>query len=146
VQETVTLKGGCLCGAVRYEWRGAGVSASYCHCTDCRKATGGPYTVGVGVAAAGLTIRSGKTKGYTKIADSGRQITREFCPECGSPLFTRGAVLPGVVWIKAGSLDEPELITPTHQTWTRMAVPWAYLDKDLPGYADNGPAPGEKMA
>lgn len=144
MQEIETLTGGCMCGAVRYEWRGTGVSASYCHCTDCRKATGGPYTVGVGVAAAGLTILSGTTKGYTKLADSGRRITREFCPECGSPLFTRGEVLPDQVWIKAGSLDEPARIRPTHQTWTKMAVPWAYLDKDLPGYPDNGPALGEK--
>ena len=144
MQETTTLQGGCLCGAVRYEWRGTGLSASYCHCPDCRKATGGPYTVGVD--AAGLTIRSGQTKGYTKIADSGNEITREFCPECGSPLFTRAEVLPGVVWIKAGSLDEPKLVQPTHQTWTQMAVPWAYLDKDLPGYAGNGPEPGDKTA
>ena len=144
MQETMTLKGGCLCGAVRYEWHGTGPLASYCHCPDCRKATGGPYTVGVGVDAAGLTVRSGTTKGYTKIADSGRQITREFCPECGSPLFTRAEVLPGTVWIKAGSLDEPELVQPTHQTWTQMAVPWAYLDRSLPGYEGNGPAPGEQ--
>jgi hypothetical protein len=146
MQETVTLKGGCLCGAVRYEWRGTGTSASYCHCPDCRKATGGPYTVGVGVEAAGLTICSGETKGYTKIADSGNPITREFCPECGSPLFTRAEMCPGTVWIKAGSLDEPELIRPTHQTWTQMAVSWAYLDKDLPGFAGNGPSPSEPTA
>jgi hypothetical protein len=143
MQETITLKGGCLCGAVRYEWRGTEVSASYCHCTDCRKATGGPYTVGVGVDAAGLTIRSGTTKGYTKTADSGRWITREFCPECGSPLFTRGEGRPGFLWIKGGSLDEPQRIRPTHQTWTEMAVPWAYLDKDLPSFQGNGPSPEE---
>jgi len=146
MQEIETLTGGCMCGSVRYEWRGTGVSASYCHCSDCQKATGGPYTVGVGVKAAGLTILSGKTKGYTTVADSGRRITREFCPECGSPLFTRGEVLPEMVWIKAGSLDEPARIQPTHQTWTKMAVPWAYLDKDLPGYPDNGPGPDEKTA
>jgi len=144
--ETLTLKGGCLCGAVRYEWRGTETSASYCHCPDCQKATGGPYTVGVGVAATGLTICCGQTKGYTKMADSGRPITREFCPECGSPLFTRGESCPGLVWIKAGSLDEPQLIRPTHQTWVQMAVPWAYLDKGLPSFTGNGPAPGEKIA
>ena len=144
MQKTVTLKGACLCGAVQYEWRGASTSASYCHCPDCRKATGGPYTVGVGVDAAGLTICSGETKGYTKTADSGNEITREFCPDCGSPLFTRAQVCPDKVWIKAGSLDTPELIKPTHQIWTGMAVPWAYLDKGLPSFPDNGPAPGEK--
>ena len=144
-KKMMLLNGGCLCGAVQYEWRGESASASYCHCPDCRMATGGPYTVGVGVDAAGLTICSGKTKGYTKTADSGNQITREFCPECGSPLFTRAELCPDMVWIKAGSLDAPELIKPTHQTWTGMAVPWAYLDRDLPGFPDNGPSPGEKI-
>ncbi len=144
MQNMVTLKGGCLCEAVQYEWRGESTSASYCHCPDCRKATGGPYTVGVGVDAAGLTIRSGKTAGYTKTADSGNQITREFCPECGSPLFTRAEVCPERVWIKAGSLDTPELIEPTYQSWIGMAVPWAYLDKDLPSFAGNGPSADEE--
>ena len=139
MQTITTLKGGCLCGAVRYQWVGESVSASYCHCLDCRKATGGPYTVGVGVDAAGLNVCSGKTKGYTTIADSGNPITREFCPECGSPLFTRAKACPDRVWIKAGSLDEPELIQPTHQSWIGKALPWAYLDKDLPSYAGNGP-------
>ncbi|MFH1715748.1 MAG: hypothetical protein ABIF19_00220, partial [Planctomycetota bacterium] len=45
----------------------------------------------------------------------------------------------------AGSLDAPELIEPTHQTWMGMAVPWAYLDKDLPSFPGNGPSPDEKI-
>jgi hypothetical protein len=139
------LKGGCLCGAVQYQWHGESASASYCHCPDCRKATGGPYTISVGVDESGLTICSGVTKGYTKIADSGRWITREFCPECGSPLFTKGQSHPNMVFIKAGSLDAPELIKPTYQSWTKMAVPWAYLDKDLPGFEENRPSPPEKI-
>jgi hypothetical protein len=142
----LTLTGGCLCGAVRYEWRGTEVSASYCHCSDCQKATGGPYTVGVGVDAAGLTLREGKPKGYTKRGDSGKPITREFCPDCGSPLFTRAEVCPGTVWIKAGSLDEPQRIQPTHQTWTQMAVPWAYLDESVPGVTRNGPESRDEIA
>lgn len=79
MQKTMTLSGGCLCGAVQYQWRGAAVSATYCHCPDCRRATGGPYTVGVRVDAPSLTICSGTTTGYPKIADSGRQISREYC-------------------------------------------------------------------
>ncbi len=144
MQKTATLKGKCLCEAVQYEWTGASASASYCHCPDCRKATGGPYTVGVGVRAEGLAI-SGRTAGYTKTADSGNQITREFCPECGSPLFTRAEVYPDMVWIKAGSLDEPELIKPTHHIWAGKAVPWAYLDESLPSFPGNGPSPGEQI-
>jgi hypothetical protein len=133
------LTGGCLCGGVRYEYAGEPEGASYCHCDDCRKATGGPYTVGVKARADALRIVSGRVKGYTTTGDSGKKITREFCPECGSPLFTKGELCPDLVWIKAGSLDKPELIKPSVQTWMQCAVPWAYLSKDLPGFPKGGP-------
>ena len=131
------LHGGCLCGTVRYECSGNTDAASYCHCDDCKKATGGPYTVGVLVEAAKLLIVSGRVKGYTTIADSGRKITREFCPNCGSPLFTRAEKYPDFVFLKAGSLDEPEVIKPICQMWTRCAVPWAYIDETLPRYTES---------
>jgi len=134
--ETV-LHGGCLCGAVRYECTGDTENASYCHCDDCKKATGGPYTVGVLARADTLRIVSGQVEGYTTIADSGRKITRHFCPNCGSPLFTRGEKSPDLLFLKAGSLDRPELIKPNCQTWTKRAVPWAYIDKTLPAYPED---------
>ena len=96
------LRGGCLCGSVRYECDADPGNASYCHCDDCKRATGGPYTVGVLARAADLRILCGQAKGYTTLADSGRKITREFCPNCGSPLFTRAEKLPDSVFLKAG--------------------------------------------
>jgi hypothetical protein len=140
--ETI-LRGRCLCGAVRYECTGDPGNASYCHCDDCKRATGGPYTVGVLVRAADLRILCGQVKGYTTIADSGRKITREFCPNCGAPLFTRAEKLPDSVFLKAGSLDEPELVKPSCQTWTKRAVPWAYVDETLPCFPEGRP-PQEK--
>ena len=131
------FRGGCLCGAVRYECNSESREASYCHCDDCRKATGGPYTVGVRVEAAELRIISGEVKGYTTTADSGRKITREFCPSCGSPLFTRAEKCPNFVYLKAGCLDEPELVRPSCQTWTKCAVSWAYIDEKLPCFPES---------
>lgn len=133
------LNGGCMCGAVRYECIGDTENASYCHCDDCKKATGGPYTVGVLVKAVDLRIICGKVKGYTTTADSGRKITREFCPNCGSPLFTRAEKCPDFVFLKAGCLDKPELIKPSCQTWVKRAVPWAYIDEKLPCYPESVP-------
>jgi hypothetical protein len=78
-------------------------------------------------------------KSHTTVADSGRKITREFCPECGSPLFTRAEKFPDKIYIKAGSLDEPGVVAPRIQTWTERAVQWAYLDKSLPGYLQGRP-------
>lgn len=140
------LSGGCLCGYVRYEYTGEPEGATYCHCPDCRRATGSAFTVGVHVRAATLRIVSGCVKGYTKTADSGNKITREFCPECGSPLFTRQPVHPNLVWIKAGSLDKPESIKPSYQTWTQCAVPWAYIDENLPSFSKGGQALQEETS
>ncbi len=133
------LRGGYLCGSVRYKCAGDPGNASYCHCDDCKRATGGPYTVGVLAWAADLRILSGQVKGYTSIADSGRKITREFCPNCGSPLFTRAEKLPDSVFLKAGSLDTPELVRPSCQTWTKRAVPWARIDESLPCFPEGRP-------
>jgi hypothetical protein len=128
------LTGGCLCGAVRYEYQGQPGDASYCHCDDCKKATGGPYTVGVLSQSDKLRIIKGQVKGYTTTGDSGREITRQFCPECGSPLFTRAEKCPGFVFIKAGSLDDPSIVKPSCEIWTKCAVDWAYVDQNLPKY------------
>jgi hypothetical protein len=125
---------------VRYEYAGEPEDASYCHCDDCRRATGGPYTVGVLAKTALLRIVSGKVKGYTTTGDSGAEITREFCPECGSPLFTRAERDPSRVWLKAGCLDEPDLIRPSCQIWTQCAVPWAHIDKGLPSFPKGHPS------
>jgi len=129
-----TFSGGCLCGYVRYEHAGAPEGANYCHCPDCRRTTGSAFSIGVCARADALRIISGRVKAYTKIADSGNEITREFCPECGSPLFTRSPVHPEFVYIKAGSLDDPVLVKPICQIWTEMAVQWARIDERLTSY------------
>ncbi|PJZ71406.1 hypothetical protein CH373_02595 [Leptospira perolatii] len=131
------ISGRCLCGFVRYEYYGILEGANYCHCPDCRRTTGSAFNVGVRAQIKLLRIVSGQPKGFTKVADSGNKITREFCPECGSPLFTKSPAHPDLVFIKAGTLDNPNLVKPTHQIWTSLAVPWANIDPSLPSYSKN---------
>jgi len=37
------IKGGCLCGAVRYTAQADPTSATVCHCRDCQKFTGSAF-------------------------------------------------------------------------------------------------------
>lgn len=138
------ITGGCLCGALRYQCSSKPKTVSYCHCPDCRKTTGSAFSAAVGVRKDTLKILSGNVKGYTKTADSGNRITREFCPECGSPLFTKVDAYPHIVWIKAGSLDESGHLEPTRQIWTQFAVPWAHISDDLPSFPRAGPKQGKE--
>ena len=123
----MTLTGRCLCGAVRYISDSKPQSVTYCHCDDCSRVTGSAFNVGVGVPASTFQL-SGKTKGYESTNDEGRTKIREFCPECGSQLFTR---YPDLVFIKAGTLDHSEGLQPTREIWTEMAVPWSKIPDGL---------------
>lgn len=128
------LTGGCLCGAVRYRYEGEVRGASYCHCADCRRVSGSAFGVSVPVDAGGFQITTGEPKGFTKAGDSGRSVTRYFCSNCGSPLFTVPPLDPDIRFIKAGSLDDPSVVQPSRQSWTRSRVAWAVIDPNLPAY------------
>lgn len=125
------FSGGCRCGAVRYECSAEPVLTAYCHCRDCQYAAGGPFSTVLGVPARALSIK-GETKGYQVTADSGNTVTRRFCPECGSPLFSELSASPGLMIIKVGSLDDPSWAKPTMNIWTDSAQPWCELSDELP--------------
>ena len=128
---TAALTGGCLCGAVRYSYTGEIGAAGYCHCADCRRVSGSAFGISVPVTAAGFTITKGTPKSFTKAGDSGRLVTRFFCADCGSPLYTLPPLHPDRLFIKAGSLDDPGFVRPNRQAWTASKVDWAEIDPDI---------------
>ncbi len=131
-----TASGSCLCGHIEYEYHGQIGPSSYCHCVDCRKVTGSAFLVSIRLDYSHLKIVSGnQTKSYSKISDSGNEIIREFCPICGSPLFTFSQSHPDCVWIKAGSLDDPSIVKPSHQIWTNSKVDWSEIPKDIKSFS-----------
>ena len=129
------LTGRCLCGAVTYECNTEPKSVTYCHCDTCRRMTGSAFNVGVGVPAEELRV-VGEVRGYTATDRPDKPAIREFCPNCGSPLFTR---YPKMVFIKAGTLDDSANLIPTRQIWTDLAVPWHRISAGLPSYQQNAP-------
>lgn len=131
---TALVTGRCLCHAVRYEYAGSVGPAGYCHCEDCRRVTGSAFNVSVQLEIGKFRLVSGDVKRFTKLAVSGNSITRAFCAECGSPLFTTSPSHPDHLYVKAGSLDDPNVVLPSHQSWTDSAVSWRRIDPSLPSY------------
>lgn len=132
---TSKVHGRCLCGAVVYEYRGLVGPASYCHCEDCRRCTGSAFNVGVRFDVAEFRITSGSPKGFTKRGESGTELTRHFCPDCGSPIYTSSPKHPEHVYVKAGTLDDPTIVKPIRRSWTASAVSWSQVDGGLPSFA-----------
>jgi N-acetylglutamate synthase-like GNAT family acetyltransferase len=137
----MSATGGCLCGAVRFVAREALGPGGYCHCEDCRRCTGGAFNLSVRCSADGFEILQGAPKGFTKAGDSGQLLTRWFCGDCGSPLYTSSPRHPEAVYLKAGVLDDPSLVKPAHQAWTSRRVAWSTIPDDLPAFEHSRPRP-----
>jgi hypothetical protein len=78
-----TVNGGCLCGAVRFTAQ-AGNSVGACHCSMCRKWTGGPFMA----MEVGSTLKI-ENDAQLGVYRSSEWAERCFCKTCGSSLFYR---------------------------------------------------------
>jgi hypothetical protein len=136
---TTHLTGGCLCGAVRYETPAKPVIEGNCHCRDCQRVSGSGYAPTLFVPADSLTI-SGRVSYHDVQGDSGHAVTRGFCPACGSQLFGAVELMPGVIALRAGSLDDPAVYHPTMDIYVASAQPWDFMDPALPKF-DKLPPP-----
>ena len=116
-------EGGCLCGAVRYVLKAEPVTTAVCHCTHCQRQSGGVFSTNLVVPEAAY-VQTGETKIYDDNGDSGLSVWRHFCPDCGSPLISRIALMPGVVMVKAGTLDDLSGVTPDIEVYTDHAAGW----------------------
>ncbi len=126
--------GGCLCGAVRYESSGDPVFSLQCHCRDCQRASGTAYVAAERVPAAGFRIIAGAPKRHLAKADSGNEITRVFCGDCGSAIYVQVSTRPDLVGLRVGTLDDPSGFRVEADIFVRSAQPWDYMNPDVPKY------------
>jgi hypothetical protein len=138
VEAGEVIEGGCLCGAIRYHLTGPSIFVAQCCCKDCQKATGTGHTTIVGIDKGQLALE-GTPKTYTCSGESGGDVTRHFCGNCGGRLYTSGTLPGNVIMVQAGSLDEPGRITPQSVIYMKDAVAWDRFDPYLPKF-DGMPA------
>lgn len=124
------LTGSCLCGKISYAADTEISRAANCHCTACRAATGSVYSTNLTVAEDALAI-IGTPKAYKHKADSGADMEKLFCPDCGSQLFSRNSNRPGMLTIRAGGIDQTDEIRPTISVYMDSKVESTPLDPAL---------------
>ncbi len=120
------ITGRCLCGAVSYSIDAEPVAQAACHCTDCQRQTGNPFSVIVAVPRDTLKVEGDTIATYATTGDDhGKDTERSFCSACGAPVFSISAALPEMAFVKAGSLDDASWVEPGVEVWTSSALPWA---------------------
>ena len=124
----MAFKGHCLCGAVHYESSADPVAFMLCHCRDCQYISGGEPAAVVVIPKTSFSLTQGSVKSFMVTGDSGSKVVRQFCPECGTPMFSGLDANPQLWAIKAGTMDDPTGLKPTAFLWARSAQPWAHKD------------------
>jgi hypothetical protein len=124
------LRGSCLCGAVKYEIRGAPRGMYYCHCATCRKANGSSLATNIIVLASEFEIVAGSER--LSSYESSPRKQRWFCSSCGSPIYSQAEDTRQIVSVRCGTLDGDPGIRPSAHAWTASKAPWTEICDGLP--------------
>jgi len=125
--ETIQHRGHCRCGSIAMVASVTPDFSVYCHCDDCRRATGAPVLASVGfpknqVAWDSCNTLSRHTQGTA---------TRLFCNRCGSPVAQEHESKADMIFINTGFMDDPEAFPPTAHTFANEQLNWLSLHDDL---------------
>lgn len=96
------MKGGCICGAVRFSAVPKGHEMGACHCGLCRRWTGGAGFLGVECGVS-VEVEGEPALGVYKSSEYGERV---FCSTCGSTLFWRMQDGSDTV-VSSQAFDEP---------------------------------------
>ena len=123
--------GGCHCGNLRYELDAPLTDVAHCHCSICRRTSGGIVVTWASVPLDSLKWLAGSPTTY----DSGPSCVRYFCNNCGAQvaLFSRNS--PEMMDVTIATLDHPEEGPADRHIWADSRLPWLHLDEHLPDEA-----------
>ena len=125
------LRGGCLCGAVRYAIAAQPLARSSCHCRSCRLGAGASPVAWIVVNAGDFALSLGKPKRY----ESSPGVERTFCGTCGTSLTYRRLDEPATIDITTCTLDAPDAFAPTKEIWLEDHVSWVQVSPDVPHFS-----------
>ena len=121
-------RGHCRCGSVVMTANAEPVFSVYCHCDDCRRATGAPVLAAVAFMKDAIDWQAAQTlKRHTN-----GTAHRLFCGECGSPVAQEHDSAADRTFFNTGFMDEPECYPPAAHTFEGEQLSWLALTDDLP--------------
>lgn len=120
--------GGCACGAVRFDALGAPKFIANCHCRDCRRATGAPFSTWVGYKSDKVSWQ-----GERVLHASSPTVQRGFCGRCGTPLSYSGKQWAAETHLLVGTFDDTVDLVPTGDSFPDERLPWVRLGSSSSG-------------
>lgn len=136
---TDPMTGGCRCGAVRYTLAVDALPPTYaCHCHQCQKWTGSAFSLQALVPEAAITI-GGPLATFERRTED-RVSTQHVCGECHARIYNTNTRRPGLAVVRAGTLDESELLECRAHIFTATRQRWLLLPDDVPQWPEMAPS------
>jgi hypothetical protein len=123
-----SLEGSCHCGAVRFEVTEDFTRISVCHCTTCKKLSGGAGTTNGRARSEAIRVLAGEDLLRTYQPAEGSAKT--FCSACGSNLFGGGWPESEYSSVRIPALDSPFDRKPEVHIFVRSVSAWEVLPDD----------------
>lgn len=102
-----------------------------CHCKDCQTRSGSAFGLSVVVLASELSIEGNVIEGQ-HVQPSGAVAGIVACSECLTRLYTSNDCRPGILNLRAGTLDDSASLTPGFHLWVSSKQPWIIIPHDVP--------------
>lgn len=121
------LKGGCLCGAVRYVLKpGMRLNPYACHCTDCQSRTGSAFSEHMLFALSDMEIEGELDTGeYDQ--PSGAHSSIYGCAKCKARIYAVNDSREGMASLRCGTLDDSASLEIAAHLWVKSKQPWIGL-------------------
>jgi hypothetical protein len=133
VAVNVERQGGCACGAVRYELASDPLFVHCCHCLNCQRQTGSAFVINLLIEADRVEVLAGEPQPVDVPRDDGTAQRVFRCPTCRVAVYSEYG-RADILFVRAGTLDDPSTVEPDVHIFTRSKLPWVALPESAPAF------------
>ncbi len=129
------VTGSCLCGEIQYELAERAVWSHSCHCSRCRKTSGGAFAPSLFFPLSAFRYTRGSDSIRSFKPQDAERFEHFFCTHCGSSLpFPDEA--RDIVGVPMGTLDTDPQFSPKMHIYVASKAPWYSITDELPQFPE----------
>ncbi len=125
--ESISMPGGCACGAVRYSLKAPPMFVHCCYCKDCQRQTGSAFVINGIVETGMIELESGTLATTQMPTESGRGHEIFRCSDCLVPLWSNYGRRPHLRFLRLTTLDDATQFPPDVHIYLRSKLPWVQI-------------------
>jgi hypothetical protein len=108
-----------------------------CHCRWCQRETGAAFALNAMIEADRVQPLSGEVVVIETPSNSGKGQRISRCPTCYLALWsTYAGAGEALRFLRIGTLDDPDSLTPDVHIFTASKQPWVVLPPGVPSFAE----------